>query len=153
MQGDPPVLAPPVLAAMLADTATPAGSEIDAAVAARIKRGLLARLDQPAFRVLDEPGWRAWVPGADRKTLFDSGVTRSWLVRMQAGASLPPHVHDEGDEECVVLQGEVWVDGRCLHAGDYTVALRGSRHDAVCTLTGALIYLRTPSPRRPAASA
>jgi hypothetical protein len=46
-----------------------------------------------------------------------------------------------------VLEGEVWVDGRRFGPGDYTVALRGSRHDSVRTETGALFFLRSPSPR------
>ncbi len=46
--------------------------------------------------------------------------------------------------------------GVCLdcHQRDATQAhWSGSRHDALCTLTGALIYLRMPSPRQVAAQA
>jgi hypothetical protein len=135
-----------LLAAMLADVAAPPSTVGDVAAAARIKSNVLARIGPP-LPVRHEPGWRPWVDKAFRKTLFDNGVTRSWLVHMRPGASLPPHVHTDGDEECVVLAGEVWVDRRRFCAGDYSIALRGSRHDSVCTVTGALIYLRSPSPR------
>lgn len=143
----PSVLPPALLDVMLVDVAAPPRTVADVAAAACTKRSVLARVGTAKWPVMHEPGWRAWVANADKKVLFDDGATRSWLVRMAAGAALPPHGHDDGDEECVVLQGDLWIDGRRLGAGDYTVALRGSRHEMVRTATGALIVLRSPSPR------
>ena len=139
---------PHLLGAMLRDVAarTPA-----AAAADRIKRRVLRRVSAPAHVVAREDGWRPFVAKAEMKVLHDDGVTRSWLVRMQAGGELPPHAHDDGDEECVVLEGEVWVNGLRYGPGDYTLALRGSTHHSVRTSTGALFFLRSPSPRAAAA--
>jgi anti-sigma factor ChrR (cupin superfamily) len=130
--------------AMLSDVAPQAPG---VATAARLKRNVLRRIAAPPLAVLREAAWRPFVAGTEIKVLFDDGVQRSWLVRMQAGSELPPHAHDEGDEECVVLEGEVWVNGLRYVPGDYTVALRGSMHHSVRTITGALFFLRSPSPR------
>jgi len=133
-----------LMQAMLCDVA-PQGPE--AAAAQRVKSKVLRRVAAPTLAVLSEAGWRPFVTGSEMKVLFDNGKQRSWLVRMQAGSELPPHAHDEGDEECVVLEGEVWINGLRYGPGDYTVALRGSTHHSVRTATGALVYVRSPSPR------
>jgi anti-sigma factor ChrR (cupin superfamily) len=124
-------------------------------VAARIKRRVVARIGAteteraaPAFiDVRRGDGWRSLLPGVERKILFDDGVTLSWLLRMQPGASLPHHVHAEGAEECLVLEGEVWANDVHYGPGDYTIALQGSTHHSVRTERGALVFLRSPSPR------
>jgi anti-sigma factor ChrR (cupin superfamily) len=133
-----------LVTAMLRDVAPQAPG---AATAARLKSKVLRRVAAPPLTVLREAGWRPFVAGSEMKVLFDDGVQRSWLVRLQAGSELPPHAHDEGGEECVVLEGEVWVNGLRYVRGDYTLALRGSVHHSVRTTTGALFFLRSPSPR------
>jgi anti-sigma factor ChrR (cupin superfamily) len=114
----------------------------------RIRDRLIARIasDANAARVVGrEAGWLPFVAGADRKILFDDGRTMTWLVRMAPGTALPSHRHDEGDEECLVLEGTVLVDDIAYAPGDYTLALRGSEHRSVRTDTGALFLLRSPS--------
>jgi quercetin dioxygenase-like cupin family protein len=133
-----------VMHAMLRDVA-PLGPE--AATAARVKNKVLRQVAALPLAVRRETGWRPFFPGTEMKVLFDDGKLRSWLVRMQPGSELPPHAHDEGDEECVVLEGEVWVNDLRYGPGDYTVALRGSTHHSVRTIRGALFFLRSPSPR------
>ncbi|GAB4480655.1 MAG: hypothetical protein OHK0044_28760 [Burkholderiaceae bacterium] len=124
--------------------------------AARIRRQLLARVaaGASAARSLDRTaGWQPFVVGAEKKILFDDGRTVTWLVRMAPGAALPAHLHDEGDEECLVLEGAVVVNDVRYMPGDYALALRGSEHRSVRTDTGALCLLRSPSPHGAAFSA
>lgn len=137
-----------VLRAMLGDVVPQPPA---AATAARLKRGALRRVAASPRVVAEGAGWRPFSAKAEMKILFDDGVHRSWLVRMQPGGALPPHAHDDGDEECVVLEGEVWVNGLRYGPGDYTVALRGSTHHSVRTATGAVFFLRSASPRAAAA--
>ncbi len=106
-----------------------------------------------ARRLAREAGWLPFVAGAQRKILFDDGRTMTWLVRMAPGAALPAHRHDDGDEECLVVEGTVVVNGAAYGPGDYTLALRGSEHRWVRTNTGALFLLRSPSPHAAAFSA
>lgn len=90
----------------------------------------------------DEGQWRGIAPGVEEKLLHDDGCARTWLARMQPGAVFPPHAHP-GHEECLVLEGTLEADGIAVAAGDYQIALRGSRHGTVSTATGCLLLLRT----------
>lgn len=122
----------------------------------RIGQRLAVRIasDAGAARSLARTaGWLPFVAGAEKKILFDDGRTMTWLVRMAPGAALPAHRHDEGDEECLVLEGAVVVNDITYGPGDYALALRGSRHRSVLTDTGALFLLRSPSPYAAAISA
>jgi anti-sigma factor ChrR (cupin superfamily) len=62
------------------------------------------------------------------------------LVRMAAGTSYPPHIHD-GPEECLVLEGDLLVGDRVLGAGDYQRAPAGSRHGPQVTRQGCLLLI------------
>jgi anti-sigma factor ChrR (cupin superfamily) len=159
---------PPALAeAMLGDVAP---ADVPADAKARVHARVLARIGAPGVAtsaaapavargaggfidVLSQDGWQAFGEQAEMKDLFDDGVTRSWMVRLKAGAELPAHEHDEGPEECLVLQGDVWLDGRRMGPGDYQIAQQGSRHVRVRSETGCLLFVRSPSPRGRAAAA
>jgi len=127
-----------------------------AEAAARLKSRLLRRTAAPAnaegfVEMRRDDRWRDFVGGTQMKVLHDDGRTMSWLVRMPPGTRLPPHRHDDGLEECLVLEGEVIVNGERYRAGDYLLAPPGSEHDDVHSDAGAVFYLRSPSPRRAAA--
>jgi quercetin dioxygenase-like cupin family protein len=92
-------------------------------------------------------GWRSSGPGIEIKVLNDDGHTAAWLVRMAAGSSLPAHDHDAGDEECLVLEGRVWLNGVNYGAGDWQLAARGSRHGPVRSDEGCLLFVRSASLR------
>lgn len=141
---------PGVLAAMAADVAAGA---VPADVAARIKARALGRIADAAapasgfIEVLADAGWLPFGPGAQMKVLFDDGSTRSWMVRLQAGVELPAHEHDDGAEECLVLDGDLWLDDAHFGPGDYQLAARGTRHGKVRSEGGCLLFVRSPSPR------
>lgn len=83
--------------------------------------------------------WRALVPGVRVKCL--AAAQRAFLLELSAGATLPFHRHHE-DEECMVLRGSAELGAVTVHAGDYHLAPAGSRHGAVRSKQGALLYLR-----------
>jgi quercetin dioxygenase-like cupin family protein len=121
----------------------------------RIKARVRRRV-QPAAGFITlrrEEGWQPFVGGTQMKVLHDDGCSLSWLVRMPAGTELPAHRHDDGVEECLVLDGEVIVNEVRYSPGDYVLAPRGSEHYSVRTDTGALFFLRSPSPKAQAARA
>lgn len=122
----------------------------EADVAARILRRVRTRLEAaaPIITVRRDAGWQPFLPGTQRKVLFDDGSTRSWLLELAPGVRLPKHRHDEGPEECIVLEGDMWHAGERYGAGDYIVALQGSTHEETHTEGGALLFFRTPSPRQ-----
>lgn len=136
------VIAPELTAAMLeavAPVAPPAG------LRARVLEKARARAAIPDFKTLrTTEGWRAMAPGVEYKLLAydETANSKSFLLRAQPGIALPAHAHD-GDEECVVLEGEFSMGDLTLHAGDFHFAPRGSRHPDTVTRTGVLVYLRS----------
>ena len=90
--------------------------------------------------------WVPFAPGVESKVLNDDGKMRTWLARMEAGATLPAH-HHFGDEECMVVEGSVLLGDVLLHAGDYQIARKGSSHGEIRCPAGCLLMLRSPSPQ------
>ena len=89
--------------------------------------------------------WQNIAPLVDMKMLYADGSSHSFLLRLQAGARLPPHGH-AADEECIVLEGEGSIGDIFLRAGDYHLAPKGLRHGETFTATGALLFIRTAAP-------
>ena len=94
----------------------------------------------------DEGVWEETAdPGVFVKLLFVDGgretVTR--LVRLEAGARIPPHRH-LGFEQCLVLEGVMRAGGLSLRAGDFNCAAPGSVHEEIYTEGGALLLIVAP---------
>lgn len=62
--------------------------------------------------------WQDFGPGLRIKVLHQAEGLMSYLVRLAAGSSLPPHRHPV-DEECVVLEGEVRIGTLRVAGGGY----------------------------------
>lgn len=86
---------------------------------------------------------RCWLrtgPGVEVMGLCGDGLVASMLVRLEAGASVPDHVHTL-DEDCVVLQGDVFLGDTLLRTGDYQYAPAGSARVGKSSDTGVIFYL------------
>jgi quercetin dioxygenase-like cupin family protein len=93
-----------------------------------------------------DDGWAELLPKVHAKLVYTDGTAQSYLVRLEPGARAPAHDHP-GDEECVVLEGEVrYLGGSTLRAGDYECAPRGAHHTDLVSETGALVFLRYARP-------
>lgn len=123
--------------APLADLLPPVapGADLFARIAGRIG------LDSPlaGFHVVrnSEGTWVEVSPGVHTKQLWRSAIARRrvFLLRISPGAELVPHVHG-GDEECLVLDGDMVVNGVAFGPGDFQVAVAGSRHPQVTSRGG-----------------
>jgi quercetin dioxygenase-like cupin family protein len=107
----------------------------------RIERALDAA---PSRTVRNGDGtWVSGSPGVERKLLHTDPATgaESCLVRCAPGAVLDPHDHPIA-EECLVLEGELIIGHVRLVAGDYQVAAPGSRHPAMTSPAGCLLFVR-----------
>jgi anti-sigma factor ChrR (cupin superfamily) len=93
-----------------------------------------------------QPEWEAVAPGISCKLLAtDTERNRvSMLVRLARGVTYPPHRH-AGLEELHLLHGELWIDARLLHAGDYYRAEPGTDDQRVWSETGCTCILMTSS--------
>jgi anti-sigma factor ChrR (cupin superfamily) len=137
---------------LLAALAGAQGSEpVDAQLAGRVKRRLLDRIaatEATQVAVPAEAGtWRPFVPGVKIKVLHDSGGVMSYLLRMEAGSTLPNHRHPH-DEECVVVEGSVQMGEVTMGPGGYLMERKDTLHAPLTTVDGATIYLRGASPRK-----
>ncbi|MBM4207726.1 MAG: hypothetical protein FJ190_06805 [Gammaproteobacteria bacterium] len=89
--------------------------------------------------------WDEIQPGLFRSELWTDGAFVSQFYRMSPGAVLAGHTHP-ADEECMMLDGELFLGDILLQAGDYQVAVKGSKHGEIYTDTGALLYVRSAAP-------
>jgi hypothetical protein len=90
--------------------------------------------------------WTEMAPGVSCKVLFEDPFAkrRSVLVRAQPGAVYESHVHDDGPEECLVLEGDFIIGDLRLLPGDFHLAPKGSMPPQATTGSGCLLYLCTP---------
>jgi len=90
--------------------------------------------------------WEEVAPGISVKLLAtDAENDRvSMLVRLAPGTDYPPHRH-AGIEELHLLHGELMIDERKLHPGDYSRAEAGDVDRRVWSETGCTCVLLTSS--------
>ncbi len=93
-----------------------------------------------AFTVRDaEAGWPDYAPGIRRRVLWQHAGQAAMLYCAQPGAQVPHHDHGH-DEECLMVQGELFLDDVLLRAGDYQLAPAGTAHRLTETDTGVVLY-------------
>jgi anti-sigma factor ChrR (cupin superfamily) len=90
-----------------------------------------------AQRVASETGGEPLLPAPQRWTERNRV---SMLVRLAPGVEYPPHRH-AGVEELHLLQGELIINDRKLHPGDYNRAEAGSSDTRVWSETGCTCVL------------
>ncbi len=104
--------------------------------------GLLPYKGAPSKSVVaDESDWIEIAPGVEKKALWTDGVTASSYYRFAPGARVGGHMH-ACDEECMMLDGDLFFGEILLRAGDYQFAPGGSMHGEVLSDNGALLYVR-----------
>jgi quercetin dioxygenase-like cupin family protein len=86
-----------------------------------------------------EVAWLAHAPGIERRVLWQRGSESALLYRVQPGSAVPHHGHGH-DEECLMLEGEVFVDDILLRQGEYQLAPAGTHHEGVSSDTGGILY-------------
>jgi quercetin dioxygenase-like cupin family protein len=129
--------------------------ELPPALNARMRHNILTTIAQeeagilPGFKTIRaaEGEWIEAMPGAHIKILHqegDSGLL-TYLARLAPGFEMPGHPHPF-DEECIMLEGELWFGDLHLKAGDYHFAAKGVHHGRLKTETGALAFLKGALP-------
>jgi quercetin dioxygenase-like cupin family protein len=67
------------------------------------------------------------------------------LFRIKPGGVVPAHVHTK-EEECLVLDGEIFIGDHRVGEGDLHIAKPGAAHGNITTLTGATVLVRSEIP-------
>jgi quercetin dioxygenase-like cupin family protein len=84
----------------------------------------------------------AWVPlrqGVRVKPLYAEDDRLSMLVRFEPGARVPPHGHDHG-EECLMVEGDLFLGDVLLRQGDFQFAPRGTGHGELHSDVGCVLF-------------
>lgn len=91
-----------------------------------------------------EPKWDEVAPGISCKLLSTDAEHHrvSMLVWLAPGVACPPHTH-AGIEELYLLHGELMIEDRKLHPGDYNRAEPGTGDQFVWSGTGCMCVLLT----------
>jgi quercetin dioxygenase-like cupin family protein len=83
-------------------------------------------------------------PGVACKVLYHDlrANLTTMLLRMDPGATLPAHHHEQA-EQCLVLEGEVQWQDKIYRAGDFLVAGAGTVHPSIYSDTGNTLLIVT----------
>jgi RNA polymerase sigma-70 factor (ECF subfamily) len=102
------------------------------------------RTDSAPSEAEAEPEWEDVAPGISCQLLANDAERHiiSMLVRLVPGGEYPPHTH-AGREELHLLDGELWIDDRKLHPGDYNRAEANTGDKRVWSETGCSCVLVT----------
>jgi hypothetical protein len=85
--------------------------------------------------------WEPFAPGIRRRLLWQAGSACAFIARAQAGAAVPPHDHLH-DEECLMLEGELFAGDILLREGELQIAPADLHHGLVQAATDCLVYIR-----------
>ncbi|MGA2133213.1 MAG: cupin domain-containing protein [Bryobacteraceae bacterium] len=110
-----------------------------------------ARALPPGIQVVRaaEGDWKTLLPGVTAKPLYQDSHTGhvTLLVRMDPGATYPPHSHAD-IEHCYVLEGDLHFGDLVLHPGDYQCALAGTNHRDSHTVRGCMVLIVASQERK-----
>jgi hypothetical protein len=84
-------------------------------------------------------GWEPLRQGVNIKPLHMVGERISMLVRFEPGATVPAHPHGLG-EECLMLEGDLFLGDVLLREGEFQFAPAGSGHGAPYSDVGCLLF-------------
>ncbi|BAY30062.1 anti-ECFsigma factor, ChrR [Nostoc carneum NIES-2107] len=137
------------LAALTEVAAALAYSAPSVPMAANLKARLFERINnETSMTALQEKAadveWQAYtIPGVMVGTLYQDNEKReiACFVRSVANIRFPKHQHAE-NEEIVVLEGDLIVDGEIYQAGDRIYSLPNTVHQPE-TQQGCLLFLKT----------
>jgi anti-sigma factor ChrR (cupin superfamily) len=140
------------LAAAMAQAIAPA--ELSQADAKAMHDRILARIrgdsPQPPLTQTIRATDMRWVsagPGVEVMVLRsnDERNDQTVLIRMQPGSVVVGHRHTQ-EEECLILEGEVFIGEHRLMRGDMHIARPGAVHEPITAPQGALLLIRSERP-------
>jgi len=104
-----------------------------------LRESAAAPADVPVVDADAPQAWLDFAPGIRRRLLWTADGEASMLYRADAGASVPQHGHRR-DEECLMVEGELFLDDVLLRDGDYQLAPAGTAHASVLADSAAIVF-------------
>lgn len=89
--------------------------------------------------------WARFLDGVDAVGLHVQDDVASMLIKIAPGATLPDHGHSL-DEDCFMLDGDMFLGDVLMRAGDYQWAHVGGQHVGISSDTGGLFYFHGAVP-------
>ncbi len=86
-----------------------------------------------------DDGWMPFADGVTIKPLAGSPDAISILARFEPGASVPGHGHGI-DEECVMLDGELFLGDVLLRQAEFQLAPAGTTHEPLVSDVGCVLF-------------
>jgi anti-sigma factor ChrR (cupin superfamily) len=106
---------------------------------------VLAAIPPPETRTVRAAAveWNELAPGVTVKLLRidEEAANMTAYIRMAPGSMFSAHRHSQS-EECLILEGEIFIGTHRLHEGDMHVAEAGTEHAMVSSPRGALMLVR-----------
>ncbi len=100
-----------------------------------------ARADSVHTTRTGQMAWEELADGVSRRVLaVPQGSVAAYLVRIAAGAAAPAHRHARA-EECLVLEGDMFLDDILLFGGDFQLAHAGGQHNEASSERGVLLLV------------
>lgn len=126
---------PRIKASLLARLQPEQAETVSEMATSRVPTQIVHRADGAGWRSAGTPGASVRVLNADRKR-----GRMTTLMKIDPGCRFPSHPH-QGDEECLIISGDM-IDGHLvLGPGDYVRSVAGTHHDELTTLTGCLCLI------------
>jgi len=88
---------------------------------------------------INEQRWAPLRQGVNTKVLQDAQDLVSMLVWFEPGATVPAHEHAH-DEECLMVDGELFLGDILLLEGEYQLAPKGSSHSDLSSDVGCIVF-------------
>lgn len=85
--------------------------------------------------------WENFAPGISRRLLWQAGEACAYIARAQLGAAVPAHGHHH-DEECLMIEGELFIGDILVRQGEFQLAPAGLNHGLVQAASDCLLYIR-----------
>ena len=93
--------------------------------------------------------WEARWPGIELCMLRETADSRSYLMRMRPGSTLPAHIHSQ-DEVSMILEGEAWVgEEQLMGPGDFQFMPAGVDHATIRSPGGCVAFIHGQHGFRP----
>ena len=95
------------------------------------------------------PRWEERWPGIELCMLRETDSSRSYLMRMRPGSTLPAHIHSQ-DEVSMIVEGEAWVgDEQLMGPGDFQFMPAGVDHATIRSPGGCVAFIHGQHGFRP----
>lgn len=93
--------------------------------------------------------WEERWPGIELCMLRETADSRSYLMRMRPGSTLPAHIHSQ-DEVSMILEGEAWVgEEQLMGPGDFQFMPAGVDHATIRSPGGCVAFIHGQHGFRP----